>query len=238
LEVLEDGEFLEANDTSVGSGGPVIVDCNWLQHYENVVDPFHVPILHGTFSGVQFTKQMGAMPKVEFEQVELGIKVTSLRPLDGARTHRRITMAVLPTLRVVPSPRVSEFSRVSSIGWVLPIDNTSFRIYTCGRTQEEGAIIKGRSRLNGKLWEELSEEEHQKFPGDYEAHSGQGKIAAHSNEHLGQSDTGIVMLRRFLKKQVETVAEGKDPVGVSYDNNSLPIVFEAGNYAIDEPYVE
>ena len=238
LEVLDEGEFLEANDTSVGSGGPVIVDCNWLQHYENVVDPFHVPILHGSFSGTQFTEQMGAMPNVTFEQVEMGIKVVSLRPLDGGRTHRRITMAVLPTLRVVPSPRVTEFARVSSIGWVLPIDNTSFRIYTCGRTREEGSMIKGRSRLNGKFWEELTEEEHQKYPGDYEAHSGQGKIAVHDNENLGQTDAGIVMLRRFLKKQVDAVAEGKDPVGISFDENAPAIVFEAGNYAIDEPYKE
>lgn len=238
LEVLDEGEFLEANDTSVGSGGPVIVDCNWLQHYENVVDPFHVPILHGSFSGTQFTQQMGAMPNVTFEQVEMGIKVVSLRPLDGGRTHRRITMAILPTLRVVPSPRVTEFSRVSSIGWVLPIDNTSFRIYTCGRTREEGSIIKGRSRLNGKFWEDLTEEEHQKYPGDYEAHSGQGKIAVHDNENLGQTDAGIVMLRHFLKKQVDAVAEGRDPVGISFDENAPAIVFEAGNYASDEPYEE
>ena len=25
---------------------PAIIPCNWLQHYENVVDPFHVPVLH------------------------------------------------------------------------------------------------------------------------------------------------------------------------------------------------
>jgi nitrite reductase/ring-hydroxylating ferredoxin subunit len=236
LEVLEVDEALEANDTSIGSGGPVIVDCNWLQHYENVVDPYHVPILHGSFSGTQFTEQMGSMPHVEFEQVELGIKVTSLRPLDGNRTHRRITMAVLPTLRVVPSPRVSEFARVSSIGWVLPIDNTSFRIYTCGRIREEGTMADGRSRLNGKLWEELTAEEHQKYPGDYEAHSGQGAIAVHANEHLGQSDAGIVMLRRFLKNQVDTVAGGGNPVGVSFNKDDLPIIFEAGNYTLDEPY--
>jgi len=99
-------------------------------------------------------------------------------------------------------------------------------------------MIKGRSGLNGKFWEDLTEEEHQKYPGDYEAHSGQGKIAVHDNENLGQTDAGIVMLRRFLKKQVDAVAEGKDPVGISFDENAPTIVFEAGNYAIDEPYEE
>ena len=236
LEVMDEGEFLETNDTSVGSGGPVIVDCNWLQHYENVVDPFHVPILHGSFSGAQFIEQMGAMPDVTFEPHEMGVKVTSLRPTEDGRTHRRVTMAVLPTLRVVPNPRVAQFARVETIGWVLPMDDTHFRIYTAGRVKEKGYIFNQRSRLNGKLWEDLTEEEHQKFPGDYEAHAGQGKIASHAMENLGVSDTGIVMLRRFLKKQVETVANGGDPAGVSFDENAPPIEFEAGNHLIDEPY--
>ena len=38
--------MLEANDRSIGGGGPQVIDCNWLQHYENLVDPFHVVVLH------------------------------------------------------------------------------------------------------------------------------------------------------------------------------------------------
>jgi phenylpropionate dioxygenase-like ring-hydroxylating dioxygenase large terminal subunit len=52
LEVMGPGEFVEADDSSIGSGGIVIAPCNWLQHFENVVDPYHVPILHGSFSGM------------------------------------------------------------------------------------------------------------------------------------------------------------------------------------------
>ena len=54
LESLDPGEMLEANDRSIGGGGPQVIDCNWLQHYENLVDPFHVVVLHSTFSGTQF----------------------------------------------------------------------------------------------------------------------------------------------------------------------------------------
>ena len=63
LEELAAGEFIEADDSSIGGGGPPLIPCNWLQHWENVVDPFHVPILHGSFSGTQFVPQMGASPK-------------------------------------------------------------------------------------------------------------------------------------------------------------------------------
>ena len=51
LEQLGAGESLEADDTSLGGGGPPIIPCNWLQHWENVVDSLHVPILHGVVLG-------------------------------------------------------------------------------------------------------------------------------------------------------------------------------------------
>ena len=67
LEVMDAGEFVEADDTSIGRRRHVIAPCNWLQHFENVVDPYHVPILHGSFTGPQFVEQMAAFPKVKFE---------------------------------------------------------------------------------------------------------------------------------------------------------------------------
>ena len=61
----------------------------------------------------------------------------------------------------------------------------------------------------------MTEAEHQQFPGDYEAQVGQGAVTVHSEEHFGQSDRGIVMVRRMLGEQLEALAEGRDPIGVS-----------------------
>jgi phenylpropionate dioxygenase-like ring-hydroxylating dioxygenase large terminal subunit len=230
LEAMDDGEFVEADDTSLGGGGPAIIPCNWLQHYENVVDPFHVPVLHGSFSGAQFTHAMAAMPQVTFETSPRGVTVRSTRRQDDGSTFDRVTEAALPTLRVVPNPRVAQFARVESIGWVLPIDDTSFRIYVAGRVRQSGDIGRMRSKFNGKFWWDMTEEEHQKFPGDYEAQVGQGPITLHSEEHFGQSDRGVLMIRRLLQEQVEAVARGEDPIGVSRDPQAPPVVFEAGNY--------
>jgi hypothetical protein len=141
---------------------------------------------------------------------------------------------VLPTLRVVPNPRVAAYGRVESIGWVLPIDDHSFRIYTVGRVKNPGDLARVRSRLNGKLWEELSEAEHRDFPGDYEAQVSQGAITAHSEEHLASSDRGIVMLRRLLQRQLDALREGRDPAGVSFDPAAAPVHFEAGNFLVRE----
>ncbi len=230
LENMDDGEFVEADDTSLGGGGPSIIPCNWLQHYENVVDPFHVPILHGSFSGAQFTQAMASMPNVTFEMSPRGVSVKSTRTTDDGKTFYRVTEAALPTLRVVPNPRVAQYARVESIGWVLPIDDESFRIYVAGRVKQKGDIGRMRSKMNGKFWWDLSEEEHQKFPGDYEAQVGQGPITIHSEERFAQSDRGIVMIRRMLHDQLDRIARGEDPIGVSFDPNAGPVEFEAGNY--------
>ena len=228
LEELAAGEFVEADDSSIGSGGAQIVPCNWLQHWENVVDPFHVPILHGSFSGPQFIEQMGLVPKVSFETTARGVKVTSLRTLEDGRVHRRVTEAVCPTLRVVPNPRVARYGRVESIGWVLPIDDTHYRIYVAGRVMEKGELGKYRSKMNGKFWRELTEEEHRQFPGDFEAQTGQGEITLHSEEHFATSDKGVAFLRRFMEQQLKKVAEGGDPAGVAFSEQDATVRLEAG----------
>ena len=229
LDDLGDGESIEADDSSIGSGGPQIVPCNWLQHFENVMDPFHVPILHGSFSGAQFVAQMAQMPSVTFEETARGIRSTSLRTVDG-RTFRRITEAVLPTLRVVPSPRVGHYDRVESIGWTLPIDDTTFRIYVAGRIRETGELGRMRSRYGGKTWSELTPEEHRAMPGDYEAQTSQGAITFHSEEHLRTSDKGIALLRRMLRKQLAVVAAGGDPPGTGREAARDVIRLDAGNF--------
>ena len=233
LETLEAGEFLETDDNSIGGGGPRIIPCNWLQHYENLVDPFHVVILHSSFSGTQFVEQMAVMPEVTWDTQDLSVRTLSLRRLPDGKTLSRISEAGLPTLRVIPSPRIGRYGRVESIGWVLPIDDHSFRIYVVGRVREAGELYRMRSRLNGKLWEELTEEEHQRFPGDYEAQVHQGNIAWHSEEHLATSDRGIVMLRRLLQKQLDAIREGADPAGVSFDPDAPPVRFSAGNFLME-----
>jgi phenylpropionate dioxygenase-like ring-hydroxylating dioxygenase large terminal subunit len=39
LEELDPGELIDVDDTSIGSGEDAIAPCNWLQHFENVMDP-------------------------------------------------------------------------------------------------------------------------------------------------------------------------------------------------------
>ena len=233
LDVLDEGEMLEADDSSIGGGGPPVIPCNWLQHYENLVDTFHVAILHSSFSGTQFVKEMAVMPQVTWDTQAHSVRAISLRPLPGGRTLRRISEAGLPTLRVIPSPKLGRFGRVESLGWVLPIDDHSFRIYVVGRVREAGELRRMRTRMNGKLWEEMSEAEHQQYPNDVEAMVSQGVVAPHSQEHLVTSDKGLILLRKLLRRQLDAIAEGRDPAGVCFDPDAPPVHFTAGNFVQD-----
>jgi hypothetical protein len=173
---------------------------------------------------------MASMPEVKFEMSPRGVTVRSIRHQDDGMVFYRVTEAALPTLRVVPNPRVAQFARVESIGWTLPIDDTSFRIYVAGRVKNTGDIGRMRSKFNGKFWWDMSEQEHQQFPGDYEAQTGQGEVTLHSEEHFGQSDRGILLIRRMLSDQLEAVAAGRDPIGVCFEPNAALVEFEAGNF--------
>ena len=55
------------------------------------------------------------------------------------------------------------------------------------------------------------------MPGDYETQVSQGEITLHSEEHLNSTDRGISMLRKVYRDQLNAIAEGKDPMGVSFD---------------------
>jgi hypothetical protein len=134
---------------------------------------------------------------------------------------------------VIPNPRVAQYCGVESIGWILPTDDTHFRIYVAGRVREKGELGRSRSKMNGKLWKDLTPEEHQRYPGDYEAMVGQGPITLHSEEHLATSDQGVVMLRRLVQRQLDAIASGRHPAGVSFDSDARPVVFAAGNYLVD-----
>jgi hypothetical protein len=96
--------------------------------------------------------------------------------------------------------------------------------------KNSGDIGRMRSKFNGKFWWDMTEQEHQQFPGDYEAQVGQGPVTLHSEEHFGQSDRGILMIRRMMGDQLEAMAAGRDPIGISFEENAPPVEFEAGNF--------
>jgi 5,5'-dehydrodivanillate O-demethylase len=64
---------------------------------------------------------------------------------------------------------------------------------------------------------------------DFIAWAGQGTIADRSREHLGESDRGVILIRKRLLEDAEAVAAGRDPKGTIRDSGAnhrvhLPII--------------
>jgi phenylpropionate dioxygenase-like ring-hydroxylating dioxygenase large terminal subunit len=238
LEDLAEGEFLEADGDSRAGGGPLVIDCNWFQHYENRADTAHVVWLHFRHSGKQFGHRFGVeyndpstvMESRVFEQTELGLITTSRDEAADGRVIGMVTEMMLPTLGLVPNPRAAYFAQAESIAWVLPIDDTHFKIFTVAKTKVPRGSRPPVSTLNDKSWAELTPDEHQKFPGDYEAQGSQGPITLHSEEHLATTDQGVVLLRRMFQRQLKVIAEGGDPVGVGFDEDAPPVTTRARRF--------
>jgi len=66
---------------------------------------------------------------------------------------------------------------------------------------------------------------------DFVAWVGQGTIADRTQEHLGESDRGVIMIRKRLLDDLEAVAAGKDPMATIRDpavNHRVPLPIIGG----------
>jgi len=52
---------------------------------------------------------------------------------------------------------------------------------------------------------------------DFIAWAGQGRVADRTREHLGDSDRGVLMMRKKMFEQMEVVRSGRDPLGTIRD---------------------
>jgi 5,5'-dehydrodivanillate O-demethylase len=69
---------------------------------------------------------------------------------------------------------------------------------------------------------------------DRVAQETQGAIADRTQEHLASSDAGILMLRKMIRDAIDTVAQGKDPIGVLRTAGAnQPITFDSSRDAVE-----
>jgi hypothetical protein len=210
-------------DYSIG----YVKDCNWLQHYENVVDPWHLLILHQANSGEQFRgAMMEGVPRIAFEKTPLGVRYNIVRDLPNGNRFVRHAECVLPNIFLVPNLHESgtepkRKDRCSEISWCVPIDNehmTAFSIVAWPK--ENGAPKKNwRPRTDTVLDIRPATinrpyEERQRRPDDLEAQESQRTIAVHALENLAMTDMGIVTLRKMLRDQLARLEKNEEPINI------------------------
>ena len=220
----------------------VISDFNWLQAFENAVDPVHAAWLHYTHSGQQFdgVGEPDGLPHSWFDPYTLTEKIQGYDRTERGVMYRQrmereepdgtiaeIDWAVecqLPNIIMLPDfVRIIPDLRHDCMIWNVPADDTSFRAFFSFRATGIDRLFRviAAIKQNGKQFWELTEEEKQRFPGDFEAQGSQGPITQHSEETLATSDKGIVMLRRMLRQMVDDVEAGRDPLNADPGDTGL-----------------
>ena len=211
-------------------------DCNWLQHFENLVDTYHLLVLHAMNSGDQFGSVVtaGGAAEISFEDTNLGARYNMYRDLPNGNQLFRHGEAVLPNIMLVPSiheqgaqPKAK--SRCSELTWCVPIDNEHvFGI----------SIVAWPKDKNGEPLEDWKPgtdtvteirpgnlrdrpyKEKQLTPDDMEAQESQRPIAIHALENLGNTDGGNVLLRRALQRSLDLIASGEAPQNIIRDEKA------------------
>ena len=232
FEDLEDDDYIDATDMGRSTGGlgkRFISPCNWLQHWENVLDPFHVHWLHIAFSGYQLSDNRPTVDEPwQFEAVADGVKETNVSYYPDGRRVERVFQCRFPGEKRAADPYFRP-GRFHVIGFTVPVDDEHIIVITLSRFKKNQPQRHVQLNFGGKTWLDMTDEERRETPGDFEAQTGQGAITLHSEERLATSDRGIVMLRRALRKQIEIVEKGGDPAGIVFDPAHQIVKVEGGN---------
>ncbi len=214
----------------------IYTPCNWLQVYENIMDPIHGVFLHTRIAGTQFSDSFGDLPMLEFYESDVGMYYITPRRV-GDNIWVRMNDVVLPNILRAAfiwegGDEEKYFARGSLIRWCVPVDDTGclaigFRLFN-QETDIEG--IGRRDEIGKDCVDFIGQtgdrpyQERQRVPGDYDAQVSQRPIALHALEHLQGSDRGVAMMRRMIRESQEAVAAGREPhcVRALADGDAIP----------------
>jgi phenylpropionate dioxygenase-like ring-hydroxylating dioxygenase large terminal subunit len=235
--------------------------CNWLQAFEVGIDPAHPSFLHrylhddalddtgrkefgrqfraasvGEVDGQRWpmTRVMREFcsPEIRHDEAAPGLtRLTTLRLINDALTHVRVTHAAFPHTFVIP---LSETVTITQMH--VPVDDTrtywwSFFTSFAGPLDKETMRQQRLAHMtlpdyvpkNGRHndWRfDPAEQRSRTFLGmgeedinlhDQWAVESMGAIQDRTREHLGQSDKVIMAYRRLLARAIDTVAAGGTP---------------------------
>jgi phenylpropionate dioxygenase-like ring-hydroxylating dioxygenase large terminal subunit len=226
-------------------------ECNWLQALEVGIDPAHASFLHVYFEdedtreayGRQFRSASSdtalpmtrvlreySRPEIRIERTPFGQRLVTLRKIDDAHTHVRVTNTIFPQAFLIP---MSDEITISQ--WHVPIDDENTYWYTVftsfGKPIDKQHFRDLRlktypapdykpvfNRRNAYGFDPAEQRE-RTYTGmgmdinihDQFACESQGPIHDRTREHLAASDRGIVSYRRMLLEAIDTVRSGGHP---------------------------
>jgi 5,5'-dehydrodivanillate O-demethylase oxygenase subunit len=218
------------------------VNCNWLNHVENIVDISHLAWLHG-----HAFPAYGAR-KVTYQWERRPYGADNIMLVEGAESDadKHISCYGFPTVNRFTVPPVTPGGElVQTVLYRVPVDDASTltyfvrffpsdkRTFSISLREDKLGVYK---ELESDWWGiDVSDQ-------DRMAIEQQGVIADRPNEHLGASDGGIILMRRMMRESLAAIEAGKDPLCVIRDPAQQAVEFrmqaalmqqrqEEGNYA-------
>jgi 5,5'-dehydrodivanillate O-demethylase len=207
------------------------IPCNWFQCQENSIDPVHFEWLHTNWSRVLRGEVKGPKPpthlRIGFDEFEYGF------------TYRRILEGQSDQDELWTVGRVCLWPNCLFTGghfeWRVPVDDeTTLSIgWFLDRVPEE---LDPFSQEKIPYWYGPIRDEQtgrwitsHVMNQDFVAWVGQGTVADRTQEHLGESDRGVILMRRRLLEEAQVVADGGQPKGLIHDQArnervTLPII--------------
>ena len=198
------------------------LDCNWFQAMENSVDPAHLQILHQEYYSGGKRKPASTTRGFTDDVAEFAFYLTD-HGVMKKRTYKNGIVDEHPLLfpNILRQGPSSQFRT--------PIDDEhTIHIHVYFFPTEDGSEPEDAFDPPVKYAEPYKNPpDHlhpftrftlqHVIPQDHMAWETQGPLADRSRERLATTDRGIVMLRDLMKREIEKVKRGEDPMGVQRD---------------------
>ena len=195
------------------------VPCNWFQCQENSIDPVHVEWLHGRWSKVLDPnsgvpgQEPKAHEKVGFGEFEWGLQYHRVFKGDTEDNEQWTIGRVC----LWPNALFTGFFE-----WRVPVDDENTLSFAWFNNAVPGDEPFEQERI--PYWRSpLVDEKTGRWINthimnqDFIAWVGQNALADRTQEHLGGSDGGIIMMRRRMLEEARIVADGGEPKAVIRD---------------------
>ena len=215
---------------------PVIWDTNWFQLIENSLDASHVSFVHVWGRVDRFGEEITtAIPQLSYTETSAGIQQVAKR----SETNVRVSDWTFPNNNhiIVPGPGPND-PWIDLFPWVVPIDEGHMIRFVLGSFPKSDA--KTTARITREYLVDYTPVDHvhdlftrHRLPKlntqqltstqDYVAARGQGQIVNRLNERLGQSDTGIAMLRKIFWRELAAMRAGRPTKQWSRLNEAPPM---------------
>jgi len=202
-----------------------LLDCNWFQAMENSVDPAHLPVLH------QETSTQGRKPPSVTRGFTDDILGFDFYETPYGMMKRRSYKNGLVDEHPILFPNILRHQKNTQIR--VPIDDTHTFLVFIGfdPTPDGSEPNQTDDEIRVRYVPSYKEPANQLHPnthfdiladvqaGDHMAWETQGPIADRTVERLATSDRGILMLRQMLRREIEKVQMGLEPMNFYTDAN-------------------